>query len=94
MLIFLYNFVSNLTSNCIYIGLWRRVKIWLNSLGGTRDSHIQLRLDEFRFHDMYLRPDRDAAMWIMLCVLGQFGRQATERFRRHRRNGDRYPLIP
>ena len=56
-------------------GTWMHVKRWLNHLGGTRDAHIQERLDEWRFHRDYMT-QREYNFWRFLVVIGKKGYQA------------------
>ena len=58
-------------------GSWKHAKAHTNANGGTRDYMIQERLDEYIFHRTYLR-DQPFNTWVMLKLLGKYGRQAAE----------------
>ena len=70
---------NELIWNFTLTGLWSHVKRWLNTLGGTREDHIQERLDEWMFHTHYLNPEPEAAFYRMLIVIGEYGHRAKNR---------------
>ena len=58
-------------------GIWKHAKAHLKAGGGTLETHIQERLDEFIFHRTYLR-DKPLNVWIMLRLLAKYGNKAAK----------------
>ena len=59
-------------------GLWKHMKDWMNTKGGTRGQHLQDTIDEWRFHHDYLSDSQhNFKFWKMLRVIALKGMSAS-----------------
>ena len=64
-------------------GMWMHVKAHINGTGGTRQHHIQEKLNEFMFIKSYWHND-GFNIWVLLTLLSEYGVQAIDYCKQHR----------